>query len=30
LNGVKNVTELRQGLREMVVGDVATISSEEA
>jgi DNA-binding MarR family transcriptional regulator len=30
LNGVKIVTELRQGLREMVVGDVATISSEEA
>ena|SRR5579864_9251368 len=28
LNGAKNVAELRQGLRKMVVGDVATGSSE--
>jgi DNA-binding MarR family transcriptional regulator len=27
LNGAKNVTTLRQGLRKMVVGDVATSSS---
>ncbi|MBV8653693.1 MAG: MarR family transcriptional regulator [Alphaproteobacteria bacterium] len=30
LNGAKNVAELRQGLRKMVVGDVATTSSEDA
>jgi DNA-binding MarR family transcriptional regulator len=29
LNGTKNVTELRQGLRKMVVGDVATGSSRD-
>jgi DNA-binding MarR family transcriptional regulator len=27
LNGVQHVTELRQGLRQMVVGDLATTSS---
>jgi DNA-binding MarR family transcriptional regulator len=29
LNGTKNVTELRQGLRKMVVGAVATRTSED-
>jgi DNA-binding MarR family transcriptional regulator len=29
LNGTKNVTELRQGLRKMAVGDVTTDSSED-
>jgi DNA-binding MarR family transcriptional regulator len=29
LNGAKNVTELRQGLRKMVVGDAATGSSRD-
>jgi DNA-binding MarR family transcriptional regulator len=29
LNGANNVTVLRQGLRKMVVGDVATSSSED-
>ena len=29
LNGAKNVSELRQGLRKMVVGDMATRSSED-
>jgi DNA-binding MarR family transcriptional regulator len=30
LNGVKTVTELRQGLRKMIVGDPATASSADA
>jgi DNA-binding MarR family transcriptional regulator len=29
LNGAQNVTQLRRGLRKMVVGDVATNSSED-
>jgi DNA-binding MarR family transcriptional regulator len=29
LNGAENVTELRQGLRKMVIGDVTTSSSED-
>jgi DNA-binding MarR family transcriptional regulator len=29
LNGAKNVSELRQGLRKMVVGDMAARSSED-
>ncbi|ACB95454.1 MarR family winged helix-turn-helix transcriptional regulator [Beijerinckia indica] len=29
LNGAENVAELRQGLRQMVVGDVATSSRED-
>jgi DNA-binding MarR family transcriptional regulator len=29
LNGAQNVTELRQGLRRMVVGDVTTNSSKD-
>ena len=29
LNGARHVTELRQGLRKMVVGDVTTVPSED-